>query len=239
MTPKRILIIDDNPSYSRLIQKVLAPLGCDCIGASTARRGLFEARTQHPSLILLDLALPGMNGFEIFQALRADRRTQHIPVILMTGLIETCDLLRAAAMTVKANDFFDKRSGMRVLAQRVTRLLRSGHRARKRHRHSCRAKGNAQLHKLSRGNIRADLVSRNVWIYGRIVPTLGPKRFEVLWMLLQNKNGISKATVLQSGIVHGETKKAVDMAIYRLRKDLGPDGKKLIRTIPGGYRLLS
>ena len=83
-TPKKILVIDDDPNIVRLLEKWLKNAGCQVLGAYNGQVGLEMAQKNPPTLILLDLMLPDIGGLEVAKKLRARPRTGNIPVIFMT-----------------------------------------------------------------------------------------------------------------------------------------------------------
>ena len=85
MTQKKVLIIDDNPVVTRMNQSLLESAGYNVVTASEGEEGFRKACDENPMLILLDVILPKMHGFELCQKLKSDPRTGAIPVILVTG----------------------------------------------------------------------------------------------------------------------------------------------------------
>jgi len=85
MTQKKILVIDDNPVVLRMNESLLRSAGYDVISASDGEEGYRKACAENPALILLDVILPKMHGFELCQRLKHDPQTSHIPVIIVTG----------------------------------------------------------------------------------------------------------------------------------------------------------
>jgi len=82
---RRILVIDDDPVIGEMIRDFLEFDKVDVLLSLTPEDGLFNARYKSPRIILLDLFLPNMNGFEVYQRLKQDNRTKDIPVIIITG----------------------------------------------------------------------------------------------------------------------------------------------------------
>ncbi|WP_346763347.1 response regulator [Mangrovimicrobium sediminis] len=93
MANRKILYVEDNSANLSLVQKVLAMVdGIEMTAATTGEQGLELARVSPPDLILLDINLPGMNGFEVLQGIRADARLKSIPVIAMTASATRAEL---------------------------------------------------------------------------------------------------------------------------------------------------
>ncbi len=82
---QRILVIEDNPVNLELVLAILEPVGCQILTAGTAEVGLQIARTERPDLILLDVHLPGMSGYEVAPRLKADPATAAIPIVAVTA----------------------------------------------------------------------------------------------------------------------------------------------------------
>ncbi len=85
MSQLKILVIEDNPVIIRMNEKMLGEKGYQVITARDGQEGIERARGEKPDVILLDIILPVMHGFEVFKTLKADPATQKIPVIFMTG----------------------------------------------------------------------------------------------------------------------------------------------------------
>jgi two-component system cell cycle response regulator DivK len=85
MIQARILLIEDSSTYAELATMLLTRIGCTVTRASTAEDGLRMAREETPDLILMDINLPGMDGFQAVRVLRQDPRTRQIPTVGLTG----------------------------------------------------------------------------------------------------------------------------------------------------------
>jgi DNA-binding response OmpR family regulator len=108
MEQKKILSIEDDVFLSSLVSGKLIEAGFSVIVAGTGADGLAKAKLEHPHLILLDIMLPDMGGYEILEKLKADAETQHIPVIILSNLggrdeIEKGVKLGAASYLIKSN----------------------------------------------------------------------------------------------------------------------------------------
>ena len=82
----QVLVVDDDPDRLRLTSKLLAQAGHEILTASTGEEALARARAERPELVVLDVALPGVNGLEVWRRLRADPDTTDVSVILVPGL---------------------------------------------------------------------------------------------------------------------------------------------------------
>ncbi len=119
----RILIIDDNPQNAALVTAQLQRDGYAVTSASTGRTGLERAAADAPDVVLLDIMMPGMDGFEVCRALRADPHTRAVPVIVLTSLQERTDKLRA--LQAGADDFLSKPVDRAELLARVGSAVRA------------------------------------------------------------------------------------------------------------------
>jgi DNA-binding response OmpR family regulator len=93
MSKKKILIVEDDPAIGDLLCKGLEMEGCECLTAEHGHLGLELARKERPDLIILDLMLPGMDGYQICRLLKFDEKYKHIPIIILTGRDQNEDRL--------------------------------------------------------------------------------------------------------------------------------------------------
>jgi DNA-binding response OmpR family regulator len=93
MSKKRILIVDDEPDLLETIQINLEMEGYDCLVAYDGNRGLERARKENPDLIILDVMLPGMNGYKVCRLLKFDEKYKRIPIIMLTAEAQDKDRL--------------------------------------------------------------------------------------------------------------------------------------------------
>ena len=119
----RILIVDDERDFIELLQYRLAGLGCEFIVANDGVQALTQARQFKPSLILLDILLPDLDGLSVCEILRRQPATKKIPIIFMSAL--TSDVTRRT-VAVQADDFFTKPLDMERLQLRIADLMGRG-----------------------------------------------------------------------------------------------------------------
>lgn len=118
-----VVCIEDEPEMIDLIKLILGRQGYSVAGASGGREGLeLVARTQ-PDLVLLDLMMPDIDGWEVYQQMRADEQMKHIPVIVVTAKAQSIDKVLGLHIA-KVNDYITKPFGPSELLSSVIRVLR-------------------------------------------------------------------------------------------------------------------
>ncbi len=120
-----ILVVDDNPQNLELLQAYLEDLGCEVISAVDGVEAMQAVVDHSPDLILLDIMMPKMSGFEVCRRLKEDQATADIPVVMVTALNELGDIERAVA--AGTDDFLSKPINKLELLTRVKSLLRVRH----------------------------------------------------------------------------------------------------------------
>jgi len=226
MANETILIIEDEADIRELIRYNMEREGyrvAECASSEAANDYL---RKTLPDLILLDLMLPGTDGFAFCRAVRADERTAKIPVVMVTARDEDADIV--AGLEVGADDYMTKPFSARVLSARVRAVLRR--RA---------SEPGDEKDVLVRGPIEIDRTHHSVKIDGKpVVLTLS--EFKTLDLFMKRPGVVfSRYQIVDA--VHGEdypvTDRSVDVQIVGLRKKLGRRGE-LIETVRGvGYRM--
>jgi DNA-binding response OmpR family regulator len=103
---KRILVIEDDPSTLRLIKYSLQQEGYQVLTAPNGLEGIRKAKSEEPDLIILDVLLPGVDGFEICHRLRAEPQTARLPVLMLSAKARETD--KATGLKVGANDYITK-----------------------------------------------------------------------------------------------------------------------------------
>ncbi|MDZ4774090.1 MAG: response regulator transcription factor [Planctomycetota bacterium] len=226
MKKARILLVDDEPDLVELVRHHLVREHYDVVTASDGEAGLAEARRKLPDLVILDLMLPGIDGLEVCRRLRADSRTQHIPIVMLTAKGEEADAVIGLAQG--ADDYVRKPFGMKELIARVATRLRAA---------ELRNAGDGQK-VLRFGDLVVDSVKHEVTLAGESVK-LTVTEFKLLRHLVQNKGRAFTRNELLNAVLGQEVviiDRNVDVHIATLRKKLGRHGDHIV-TIRGlGYK---
>jgi two-component system phosphate regulon response regulator PhoB len=220
-----ILVVEDEPAIQELITLNLEQSGYSPLRANDAEQAIDLVRDELPDLVLLDWMLPGMSGIEFARRLRADRRTQGVPIIMLTARAEEHDKL--AGLENGADDYITKPFSPRELNARIRALLR-------------RRAPQATDDTVEASGLKLDPVSHRVSGNGTLL-TLGPTEFRLLHFMMTHPERVySRAQLLDH--VWGDhvfvEERTVDVHIRRLRKALEQtDHDRLIDTVRGaGYR---
>lgn len=125
----RVLCIEDEPEMIDLIKLILGRKGYEVVGADGGVEGLEAVREQRPSLVLLDLMMPDMDGWEVYQQLKGDERTRDIPVIVVTAKAQSIDKVLGLHIA-KVDDYIAKPFSPQELMESVERVLARSEEAR-------------------------------------------------------------------------------------------------------------
>lgn len=120
----RILVVDDSRTQVYALQKVLTEAGYDVLTESNGRDGVLSARRNKPDLVLMDIVMPGVNGFEATRSLRSNTKTVDIPVIMISGSDQASD--RVWGMRVGADDFLTKPLQRTLLLEKIAACVGIG-----------------------------------------------------------------------------------------------------------------
>ncbi|MFZ5881039.1 MAG: response regulator transcription factor [Chloroflexota bacterium] len=121
-TAKRILCIEDETEMIDLIRLILGRRGYEVKGATGGKEGLQIIRAEHPDLVLLDLMMPDMDGWEVYQQMKADEKTRDIPVIVVTAKAQNIDRVLGIHIA-KVDDYVTKPFSPQELLASVERIL--------------------------------------------------------------------------------------------------------------------
>ena len=119
---KSVVCIEDEPEMVDLIKLILGRKGFELIGAMGGREGLEAIRRVRPDLVLLDLMMPDMDGWEVYQQIKADDELKHIPVIVVTAKAQSIDKVLGLHIA-KVDDYVTKPFGPQELLQSVEKVL--------------------------------------------------------------------------------------------------------------------
>lgn len=118
----KILVVDDEPDLVSTVEYRLKFANCNVVTATSGQEGLERAAAEKPDLILLDTNMPGMNGHEMLEHLRADPALKHIPVIMLTARCESQDIAAASARGV--SDYVTKPFDFAQLMDKIHAILK-------------------------------------------------------------------------------------------------------------------
>jgi DNA-binding response OmpR family regulator len=121
--PKRILCIEDETEMIELMRLILSRKGYQVSGAAGGQEGLEKVRTEMPDLVLLDLMMPDMGGWEVYQQMKADDKMKEIPVIIVTAKAQSIDKVLGLYIA-KVDDYIAKPFSPSELVDSVERVLR-------------------------------------------------------------------------------------------------------------------
>lgn len=222
---QKILVVDDEPDALEILGQRLGETGFAPLLAGDGLRALDLAREQQPALIVLDLMLPGLDGFEVCRLLRRDAVTAAIPIIFLTARAEELD--RIVGFELGAEDYVTKPFSPRELMLRIKRVL-------------LRAHTTPPLGIFTCGNLTVDLPRHEVTLGGTRVP-LTATEFKLLEVLVQRAGYLQTRAQLLKEIWNYEgeiTSRTVDTHMRRLREKMGPAASHLETVRGAGYRFV-
>ncbi len=226
MSGEKILVVDDEEHIVELIKFNLETNGFKVISANDGNDALKLAKNEVPQLVLLDLMLPGMDGYDVCREIRRDQSISTMPVIMITAKGEELD--KILGLELGADDYITKPFSVRELVARVKAVLR-------------RTKVQYIDKTFTFDNVNIDFQRHNIVKNDKKVE-LTLKEFELLQILITNKGRVMTRDFLLDKVwgyeYVGETR-TVDVHIRHLRQKIENDDKnpKYIETIRGiGYR---
>jgi DNA-binding response OmpR family regulator len=119
---RRVVCIEDEPEMIDLVKLILSRKGFQVTGAMGGREGLEVIAREKPDLVLLDLMMPDMDGWEVYQKMKADETTRHIPVIVVTAKAQSIDKVLGLHIA-KVDDYITKPFGPQELLESVEKVL--------------------------------------------------------------------------------------------------------------------
>lgn len=224
MPKEQILIIEDDKHIARLVKYNAEKAGYDCITVEDGEEALDVLTKQGADLIILDIMLPKMDGFEVCRAIKQNTRLKDIPVIMLTAKGEEVD--RIVGLELGADDYVVKPFSPRELMLRVKAILRRG------------KAEESPKDVIRRGVLVIDIPRHRVTVNNKGVE-LTPIEFKLLVTLIERAGRIQSRDQLLSDVwgIHSDVfTRTVDTHIKRLREKLGKIGDS-IETVRGlGYR---
>ena len=226
MPSDTILAVDDEVHILELISFNLKAAGYHVVTALTGEEALKRCEVEKPSLVLLDIMLPGIDGLEVCRRLKGDRTTSNIPIIMLTARGDEVD--KILGLELGADDYITKPFSVGELAARVKSLLRR-----------VAPQQESEPQTLRAGDIMIDITNYEAFKGGEKL-SLTLKEFELLKVLVLSRGKVLTRDFLLDRIwgyeYYGETR-TVDVHIRHLRQKLGEE--PYIETVRGvGYRFV-
>jgi two-component system phosphate regulon response regulator PhoB len=225
MGSEHILVVDDEEDILELVSYNLSKAGYRVTKAVSGEEALKSARARPPDLVLLDLMLPGVDGFEVCNTLKRDPRTANVPVVMLTARGEEPDIV--AGLELGADDYITKPFSPRVMLARIRAVLRRKTKAPAEETAVIKLKDlviHPGRHEVAARGKRADLTSTE---------------FRILHLLARRPGWVfTRQQIIDAarGDEYPVTDRSVDVHIVGLRKKLGSLGER-IETVRGvGYR---
>lgn len=227
--PKTVLVVDDEPTLRDVVADVLRMDGYRVVMAGDGLEALSVFRETAPSLIILDLMLPGIDGFEVARHVREESA---VPIIVLSARDSDIDKIRGFRLQV--DDYVTKPFSPLELLMRVKAVLR---------RSGGVSQEDEEKLKVALGDLTLDRIRRRVFWKGEQV-SLTAAEFNVLWALATHPDQVlTRAQLVDEGwaVAEGGEPDSVTVLISRIRNKLEPDpaNPRLIQTVRGvGYRLV-
>ena len=224
---ERVLVIDDDVGLCELVKEYLGPEGYDVEATHNGERGIDRALAGDHALVVLDVMLPGMNGFDVLRRIRSKSR---IPVLMLTARGDDVD--RIVGLEIGADDYLSKPFNPRELVARIRAILRRTQPG--------ETAGSGMRETIAVGDIEMDLATRAVRRAGELIE-LTVVEYDLLEQLLRAAGQIAKREDLVKEVLGRELSpfdRSIDMHVSNLRKKLGHQlhGIERIKTIRGvGY----
>jgi DNA-binding response OmpR family regulator len=222
---KTILVVDDKASVRQLLQEYLSEQGFNVVAVTNGREALYAARHSQPDVILLDIMMPEMNGYEF---LRQYRKERVVPVIIITAREEESDAV--LGLELGADDYVIKPFRMRELLARVRAVIRRAE------------PPDPSLKPIRVGDLILDEVTHLVTVRGQTV-TLTPTEFNLLALMMRSPGQVFSREHLADELTekgYGGVERTLNVHIRNLRTKIesDPDQPTYIETVFGvGYRL--
>ena len=227
MPNETVLIVDDEEDICKLVEYNLSKEGYRVLCAATGEAGLSIAKNKLPDLIVLDLMLPGIDGLEVCKVLKANTKTVHIPILMLTAKVEDSDVV--TGFEVGADDYIAKPFSPKVLIARIRSVFR---------RKAVQISEEQTV--VRHHDIVVDPGRHEVLIKDNRIEELTHSEFRIFYMLVQRPGTVFTRYQIVDAIRGSDypvTDRSVDVQIVSIRKKLGCFGD-LIQTVRGvGYKL--
>jgi DNA-binding response OmpR family regulator len=220
-----ILVVEDESSIASFVSLYLKNAGYDVRTAATGADALRQAEAQAPSLVVLDLMLPDIDGIEVCKRLRQD---SDVPILMLTARDEDID--KIIGLEVGADDYLTKPFNPRELVARIKSVLRRTSSERR----------DLQTEVIEHGDLRVDSGRREARVSGEEVQ-LAPKEFDLLWELLDHRGLVlTRDQLLERvwGYTFAGDTRTVDVHVRQLRRKLG-DASPVVTVWGVGYKVSS
>lgn len=231
---EQVLVVDDDKEIVRLVRSYLEKAGYVVLTAYDGHTAVHTLRRENPDVIVLDLMLPDMDGWDIARLIRGDERLRKTIILMLTARVEATD--KIVGLEMGADDYLTKPFNPAEVVARVRAQLRF------RARHSQPDDTFAQAEVLRCGPLMMDVGRREVLVSETAVE-LTPTEFNLLHTLLQNPGYVyTRSELIEHGLGHEYIgmDRTLDSHIKNLRRKIEPDPKNptYIQTVYGiGYRL--
>lgn len=228
-TPATVLLVDDDQALNRLVIKFLQKNGYHAVAETDGALALERVEREQPSLIILDVMLPGRDGLSICREVRTFFQG---PILMLTALDEDID--EVAGLETGADDYLAKPVRPRVLLARIRALLR---------RCQVATVGTAAPGQIELGALTLKNGTREVFLHEQPVKMTAAE-FDLLWLLARHAGQVlSRDTIYRRlcGRAYDGLDRMIDLRISRLRKKLGddPDDPSLLKSVRGvGYLMV-
>jgi two-component system phosphate regulon response regulator PhoB len=220
-----ILVVEDEMEVAEVVEHSLSQAGFAVEVESRGDRALERIRRRLPSLVVLDLLLPGLDGLELARILKRDERASRVPILMLTGKSKEAD--RIAGLEVGADDYLAKPFSPRELVLRVRAILRRLQSAR------------AIDTSYEAGDLRLDVAGHRLLMADQEV-RLTATEFRLIKVLLGRRGRVqTRARLLAEvwGYAEDVDSRTVDTHIRRLRRKLGDEASRIETVVGVGYRL--
>lgn len=225
MPKAHILVIDDEEDILELARYTLTKEGYEVTTLTSGDEAVETVKSEHPDLILLDLMLPGLDGFEVCKLLKRDSDTAEIPIIMLTAKGEESDII--TGLELGADDYITKPFSPKVVVARLRSVLRRSRRVEEVKRSTL------SIHNILIDTARYDVTVENIPV------ELTATEFHILNFLVRHPGWVfTRSQIIDSvkGSDYPVTDRSVDVQIVGLRKKLGSAGQ-YVETVRGiGYR---